>query len=404
MPIDPQSTRLETAGRPSTRTLKIAGVVALCIAGLVVVAGVATRAADTGQLKSWTRAEAIPTVEFVRPSPTAAGEKLTLPGNLTAFNTAQIYARVPGYVHGWYQDIGARVKKGQLLALIDTPELDQQIAQARADVVSAQASQSLSKTTANRWAGLLAADAVSKQEADEKAGDLTVKNAAVKAAQANLDRLIALKGFARIVAPFDGVVTSRNADIGALVNAGAGSGSGSSSPLFTVADISSLRAYVHVPQSYSAQIKPGELAQMALPDYPGRTFPAKLVSTADAISDQSGTLLVELQADNPTGALKPGDYAQVSFDLPKGQGAQLTLPASALLFRSHGLEVAVVTPNNHIVMKHIAIGQDMGATVEVASGLDPADRVVDNPPDSLAAGDLVRIAGAQTHGEPVARS
>ena len=400
MPVDHPPVA-EAERRPSTRKLKIAGVAALCVAGLVVVAGVATRAAETSQLKSWTKSEAIPTVEFVLPSPTAAGEKLTLPGNLAAFNDAQIYARVPGYVHGWYRDIGAHVKKGELLATIDTPELDQQIAQARADVASAQASRSLSKTTADRWAGLLTADAVSKQEAEEKAGDLTVKTAAVKAAQANLDRLMALKSFSRIVAPFDGVVTSRTADIGALVNAGSGSGG---SPLFTVADVSSIRAYVHVPQSYSAQIKPGEMAMMTLPEYPGRTFPAQLASTSDAISDQSGTLLVELQADNALDALKPGDYAQVAFNLPKGEGSQLTLPASALLFRAQGLEVATVASNNHIVMKKIAIGQDMGATVQVASGLDPADRVVDNPPDSLAQGDLVRIAGAQTQGGQVARS
>ena len=398
MAIDEQG-----APRPSPRMLKIAGLIAVCIALAVVVLGLLTRASENGHLKTWTQAQSIPTVKFVHPQPPAGAQALTLPGNLAAFNDAQLYARVPGYVHGWYQDIGARVKKGQLLATIDTPELDQQIAQAQADLVSAQAGEKLSQTTANRWNGLLAADAVSKQETDEKVGDLTVKNALVKAAKANLDRLQALKGFARIVAPFDGVVTSRTADIGALVNAGSGTGG---SALFTVADVSTIRVYVRVPQTDSAKVKPGETATLALPEYPGRIFTARLVSTSDAISDQSGTLLVELQAGNGDGALKPGDYAQVKFQLPEAPGVQqtLTVPASALMFRKEGLEVATVADNDHIVMKKIVIGQDMGANVQVASGLTAADRVVDNPPDSLAQGDAVRVSDAGAGGNRAGRS
>ena len=377
---------------PSKRTLRITGLVAAGVAVVVVAAGVAVRAGQTSELKSWTSAQAIPTVDFVRPAPPTSGQTLTLPGNLSAYNDAQMFARVPGYVHAWYVDIGAMVKKGQPLAAIDTPELDQQIAQARADLVSAQAGRSLSQTTANRWKGLLAADAVSKQETDEKTGDLLVKTAAVKAAQANLDRLMALKGFARITSPFDGVVTTRTADIGALVNAGSG---GTAQPLFTVADISRIRVYVHVPQTYSADIKPGAEASFTLPEYPGRTFEAKIVSTSGAISDQSGTLLVELQTPNMGDQLKPGDYAQVSFAMPKGEAGALTLPSSALMFRKDGLQVATVGPDNRITMKPIKVGEDLGQKVRIASGVTPADRVVDNPPDSLNQGDLVRIAGAE---------
>jgi RND family efflux transporter MFP subunit len=391
MAIDDQA-----APTPSIRKLKIAGLIALGVGGAVVAVGLATRAADTVDLKRWTTAQAVPTVAVVLPGAAPDGQGLTLPGTLAALNDAQIYPRVPGYVHAWYQDIGAHVSKGQLLASIDTPELDQQIVQAKADLASARASLALAETTAKRWSGLLAIDAVSKQEADEKAGDLTVKTALVNASKANLDRLQALKGFAHIVAPFNGIVTSRTADIGALVNAGSGS---AGSALFTVADVSRMRLYVHVPQSYSAQIKPGQSATLSLPEYPGRTFTATLVSTSGAISDQSGALLVELQADNSTGALKPGDYAQVRFNLPAAQGGGLTLPASALMFRKQGLEVATIGPNNRVMMKPIVIGQDMGASVEVASGLSPGDRVVDNPPDSLASGDVVRVSGAATGGE-----
>ena len=376
---------------PSKRALRITAFIGIGVAAVVVVAGLTVRAAQTSELKSWTSAQSVPTVDFVRPAQPSGGQTLSLPGNLAAYNDAQMFARVPGYVHAWYVDIGAMVKKGQPLASIDTPELDQQIAQARADLVSAQAGRSLSQTTANRWKGLLADDAVSKQETDEKTGDLLVKTAAVNAAKANLDRLMALKGFARIVAPFDGMVTSRTADIGALVNGGAG---GTAQALFTVADISRIRVYVHVPQTYSADIKPGAEASFTLPEYPGRTFEAKIVSTSGAISDQSGTLLVELQTPNMGDQLKPGDYARVSFAIPKGDGG-LTLPSSALMFRKNGLQVATVGADNHIVMKPIQVGEDLGQRVRIASGVTPADRVVDNPPDSLNQGDLVRIAGAE---------
>ena len=258
---------------------------------------------------------------------------MTFPGTLQAYYDAKIYSRVPGYVHAWYKDIGAHVKKGDVLATIDTPELDQQISQARADLSNAQAAQKLSAITAQRWQNLLPLDAVSKQDAEEKEEDLESKTGAVKAAQANLDRLQALKAFATIVAPFDGVVTKRTIDFGALVNAG--SPSSPSEPLFAVSDIHMLRLYVNVPQNYSAEIVPGMTISLSVPEYPGRSFSAKLVSTSNAISAQS-TLLVEFEADNSQGLLKPGDYAQVNIGLP-GTASKLRLPASALMFRAEGL-------------------------------------------------------------------
>ena len=289
----------------------------------------------------------------------------------------------------WYKDIGAIVHRGDVLADIDTPELDQQIEQVKADLANAEAAQKLSETTAARWSSLLAVDAVSKQEAEEKAGDLAVKSAQVNAAKANVDRLQSMKTFARITAPFDGVVTERTIDVGALVNAGSGS---VGSPLFTVSDMHKIRVYVQVPQNYSAQIHDRMSAELSLPEYPGETFSARLVSTSNAISDQSNTLLVQLEADNANGKLKPGEYAQVSLQLPAG-GGMLRIPSSALMFRGDGLRVATVGKDNRVVMKPIQIANDLGPQVEVNSGLDASDEVIDNPPDSLAAGDAVRIAG-----------
>jgi RND family efflux transporter MFP subunit len=315
--------------------------------------------------------------------------QLSLPGTLRAFYDARIYAQVPGYVHAWYKDIGARVKKGELLATIDTPALDQQLSQARADLGSAVSAQKLSAVTAGRWQNLLKQDAVARQEVDEKLADLAAKTDAVKSAKANLDRLLATKAFARIVAPFDGVVTQRAADVGALVST-----SSSGDPLFTVADMRSLRLYVSVPQSYSAMIVPGLSVTLAVPEYPGRTFPAKLVSTSDAINSSTSTMLVQFQADNSSGLLKPGGFAQVSMGLPAR--ASLRLPAGALMFRAAGLQVATVGPDNRIVMKSITIGTDLGPEVIVSAGLSPRDRVVNNPPDSLSNGDLVRVAGGDT--------
>ncbi|MGC1303303.1 MAG: efflux RND transporter periplasmic adaptor subunit [Caulobacteraceae bacterium] len=383
--------------RPASRRgLKIAGVVGVCLAAFVVVTGVLDRGHDIQKVKGWTSAQAIPVVSVITPSQETGAQALVLPGNLQAFYNAQIFSRVPGYVHMWYQDIGAKVKTGQLLATIDTPELDQQLVQARADVQSAKANMQLAATTAKRWSSLLAKDAVSAQENDEKAGDYEVKSALVNAAQANLDRLLAMKGFARIVAPFDGVVTARRTDVGALINAGAGASP--TSELFDVAKVDKLRLYVRVPQSYSARLKPGVKVTLTVPEYPGRSFPAIFASTANAVNDNSGTLLVELAVENPDDVLKSGDYAQVSFDLPDttaGTG-MLRLPSSALLFRKSGLEAAVVGPDDHVHLQKVTAGRNLGAVMEIAGGLKLTDRVIDNPPDSISDGQLVRVVSSQT--------
>jgi multidrug efflux system membrane fusion protein len=372
------------------RNLRRAGVAGACLLAVILLFGIYTRFVEASDLKSWTSEEDVPTVAVISPITNGKAQALVLPGTLQAFYDAQLYSRVPGYVHAWYRDIGAHVKKGDLLATIDTPELDQQISQARADVSAAAAAQKLSGTTAQRWESLLPLDAVSKQDAEEKEEDLAGKTGAAKAAQANLDRLRAMKEFARIVAPFDGVVTKRSADIGALVNGGPAS---NGNPLFAVSDIDHLRVYVDVPQSYSAQILPGTTVSLTVPEFPDKTFAAKLLSTSNAISAQSSTLLVEFEVDNQDALLKPGDYAQVSMSMPQGNAA-LRLPASALMFRASGLQVATIGSDKRILMKRISIGTDLGTQVTIASGLNVKDRVVNNPPDSLSTGDKVRIGTA----------
>jgi len=392
-PLEPEphySPLPPTPIRKPSRRLKQVGAIGACVAVVIVAAGLITRAVASRDVTQWTQATAIPTVAVISPGGGGGGESnLVLPGTVQPFYDAQIHARVSGYLKRWYTDIGAPVKAGQVLAVIDTPDLDQQLARAQADLVTAQANQRLAAITAHRWTGLLAADAVSHQESDEKSGDLAAKSSLTNAAQAELQQLKAEEAFKRIVAPFDGVVTARNTDIGALIAAGAPNDPG----LFTVADVHRLRIYVRVPQNYSAQVVAGMHASLTVPEYPGQTFTAIVSSTSGAVSDQSGALLVELQTDNPGGKLKPGDYAQVTFALPP-TGQALSVPASATLFLPKGLAVATVGPNNHIVMRYVTVAQDLGTRLEISSGLAPTDRVVDNPPDSLAAGDLVRIAGA----------
>jgi RND family efflux transporter MFP subunit len=370
------------------RRLKIAGIVAAAVAIVIVASGLIARLQASHEVRTWTDDQAIQTVSVLLPSQAASGKSLTLPGTLNAFYDAPIYARVPGYLRAWYKDIGAKVHKGDVLAVIDTPDLDQQIEQAKGQLANAVAAEQLSQTTAQRWVGLLKLDAVSTQEEEEKTGDFAAKQALVTAAKADLDRVEALKTFARITAPFDGVVTGRSVDVGALINAGAGT---DGSPLFRVQDIHQMRVYVDVPQNYSAQIRPGLTATLTLPEYPGKVFSASLDSTSRAISDKSNALLVELLADNHDGVLKPGEYARVSLNLPAA-GGQLEVPASALVFRHRGLQVATVLSNDRVLMKPVTITVDLGTKVEIGTGLSPADRVIDNPPDSISSGDPVHIA------------
>jgi RND family efflux transporter MFP subunit len=371
------------------RNLRLAAMVGAGVAALVVIGGTASRVLAHRDLAAWSQEQAIPTVTLAALNGGEGGGALQLPGDVQAFSSAAIHPRVSGYLKRWYVDIGAPVKAGQLLAEIDSPDLDAQVAQARADLGVAAANQRLAATTAKRWAGLLASDAVSRQDAEDKNGDLAAKTSLVVSAQSNLNRLLALESFKRITAPFAGVVTARSADIGQLVADGTTTGA----PLFTIADEQRLRVYVQVPQSYTARILPGMTATLRTPEYPGRTFTAKLVNTASAITAATGAQTTELWIDNPDRALKPGEYAQVTFALPAAAGT-VKVPASALITRHDGMAVAVVDAHGHVQIKPLTIARDLGPAVEVASGVSPSDRVIDNPADTLQAGDLVRVVGA----------
>ncbi|MDE2420253.1 MAG: efflux RND transporter periplasmic adaptor subunit [Gammaproteobacteria bacterium] len=383
--LNHQAYQLKPEGR---QRLKWIGVIVAILAISAVIAGVLWREHHASVTQKWTDVQAIPTVSVIRPADNAAARNVVLPGNLQAYYEAPIYARVNGYLSHWYEDIGAHVKSGQTLADIDTPELDQQLEQAKADLASATSNAQLANVTSKRWQNLLKSDAVSQQDADEKSGDLSAKKSAVAAAQANVDRLQALESFKHIVSPFDGVVTARKTDVGALINAGT-----SGLELFSVADVHKLRLYVHVPQGFMASIKSGMTADIVVPEYPGETFKATLVGTSNAVSQTSGTLLTEFDLDNANNLLTPGDYAEVHLSLPSNSRI-VRVPASALIFRQDGLEVAVVGKDNHVIMKKITIGQDNGVDVEVAAGLDLNDQVIDTPPDSIEQGDVVQIAKA----------
>ncbi len=384
-PISPEETPVETG--PDSRTLKRVGMGAGAVALLVVGLGVASRISATNELRQTAAEAAIPTVSVVMPTADGKGGELLLPGNVQAFNSAAIYARTNGYVRRWLADIGDRVHEGQSLAVLDAPEVDQQLAAAQADYQTALANQRLAETTAKRWSAMLAQDAVSRQESDEKAGDLAARIALSNAALANVKRLQALQGFTRLTAPFDGVVTSRSAQIGALVVAG----NAAAQPLFTVSDTHRMRIYVRVPQGYSSAIHSGMGATLSLPEYPGRDFNATLTRSAGAVDAQSGAVLVELQVDNRDGALKPGAFAQVNFKVRAGKGNGVSLPGSAILYGNAGPSVAVVGRNGQVVVKPVTIARDEGATVMLSSGVTPNERVIDAPPDAIRNGDRVRV-------------
>ena len=332
---------------------------------------------------------AIFTVATTHPTRGPGSDLLVLPGTVQAFYEAPIYARTSGYLRVWQTDIGTSVRKGQLLAEIDAPEVDQQLRQAQADLATAQANYQLARTTNERWQGLLATESVSKQDADERAGDAAAKAAAAQSAAANLARLRELESFKRVLAPFDGVVTQRNTDVGALINAGEAPGTA----LFRVADTHRLRIYVSVPQSYAARIGPGLAATLTFADHPGRRYQAEVTSTARALDAASRTLQVELQIDNSRGELLPGSYAQVQFDL-HGSSPTLRIPANAILFRAQGLLVATVDSSSHAHLRPITQGRDFGREVEVLSGIEPDDTLIVNPPDSIGDGMQVRVVGA----------
>jgi multidrug efflux system membrane fusion protein len=381
------STEVDYQSSKHVRHLKLAAIIAALLAAAVVADGVVSRVHTHRELTTWTDAAAIPTVAITMPQHTAEVQVLVLPGQLAAYINAPIFARVSGYLHAWYADIGTHVKAGQLLAVIDTPDLDQQLQQAKADLQNSVANEKLAATTARRWTEMLTQDSVSQQETDEKTSDLVAKQATANAARANVGHLEALESFKRITAPFDGIVTARKTDIGALIDAGGGSGP----ELFAVSDARQLRVYVNVPQSDAAAIKPGLTARLTVPERPGQSFDARLVDTDDAITPSSGTLLVQLQVDNRDGLLMPGEYTQVHFALPSDPKS-LLVPASALIFRSHGLQVGVIDSKNHAHLRDVKLETDLGTHVVIGSGLSASDRIIDNPPDSLAEGELVRPA------------
>jgi RND family efflux transporter MFP subunit len=372
------------------KRLKAIGTVALCIAAVIVALGLLDRVRANQNLAHWTDRQAIPTVSVISLSDAGRSNALVLPGDVQAFDRAPVYSRVTGYLAKWYTDIGTVVKSGQKMAEIDIPDLDQQLAQAKANLNLAIANENLAAITAKRWRALLAENAIAPQATDEKVGAWQADIAATAAARAAVAQLDADESFKTITAPFDGVVTSRSTDIGALITVGVPT----EVPLFTVSDEHSLRIYVHVPQNYSSLVRPGMTATFTVPQYPGRVFTATLATTADAVDALSGTLLCQFQIDNADHALKPGDYAQVQFDVPS-RANSLLVPASALIFRDGGMSVATVGQDSRIIMKRITIGRDLGNSVEVSTGLSRDDRVVNNPPDSLEQGNLVRIAGNQ---------
>ena len=389
-------------GQEEQRPVKAWRAILILLVGAIAVAytGISGRRHEGEKLKQWTQEQAIPPVAVITPKRGGTTRELVLPGNVEAFYSADIHGQVKGYVQEWRKDIGAKVKQGEVLAVVDTPELDQSIAVAGSEVEKAKANLALAKVTAARWDSLRKTAAVSQQAADEKDADARARAAEVDAAQSNLDRLKAEKGFADIVAPFDGVVTARNVDVGSLVRA-----DGSNSPaLFTVADVHQMRIYVPAPETYAADLKDGMKATLVLPEYPDRTFDATIVTTAHAIDQKSRTLLVELLADNKDGLLFPGAFTRVHFSIPPDPNT-FTIPASAMVYRDVAPKVATVALDNRIALKEVHIARDLGTAVEV-TGLSPDERIVTNPPDSIADGEEVRVmeaAGEKTQGPSAQR-
>ncbi len=378
--------------RGITRISIAIGVVAILVVAWTVYAAHVAGA----KLKEQTEAQSIVTVLTVNPKPMTDTAELTLPGSVQAKYDAPIYARTNGYLKRWMVDIGAHVKAGQTLAEIDAPELDQQLRQAEADVASAEARLNIASITADRWRGLRETDSVSKQDADERVNLEETTAAQLQAAKANQQRLRELSSFKTIVAPFDGVVTARNTDVGQLITAGSGAGL----ELFRIADMRQLRLYVRVPQSYAGQITPNLTAEVKFPDRPGQVYPAKLEGTSSAIDATSRTLLAQLSVDNAKNELLPGAYAEVHFQLPAAAGGpSLKVPANTLLTRGDGLSVATVDASGHVVLKRVTLGRDFGSDLEILSGITASDAVILNPPDSLTEDTLVRVAEPATKPE-----
>jgi RND family efflux transporter MFP subunit len=376
--------------RPVSRRLRLVGGVFVLLAFSVVAYGMGSRMAQDSRLRELTEAQAVPTVAIVAPTHVERHESLDLPGRLEAYIRAPIYARVPGYLKAWKHDIGSRVKAGELLAEIDTPDLDQELKQARADLNVAEANAKLAQISAQRWQSLANTDAVAQQDVDQRTFALNAALAQVKAAQANVDRLIAEENFKRLTAPFDGIVTARETDIGALINVGAAGGA----ELFVVSETNKLRVYVNVPQSDVPSVPPGTQATLSVPEHPGKTYRGRVEASAQAVNASTGTTLMQIIVDNGAGELMPGDYASIHLQIA-GAEHLLGVPSSALIFDAKGLSIATVGADNRVLLKPVAIDRDLGAVIELAAGIEPSDRVIENPPDGIGNGAEVRLVGAK---------
>jgi RND family efflux transporter MFP subunit len=394
-PVDVSQTDMErmkpAVSKPSSPWLLFGLAATVLVLGTVIYSGIHERAHAESTLGVSTERAAVPTVNVVEPSSAGLSQEIVLPGNTQAFNDTPIYARTNGYLKHWYVDIGAHVKQGQLLADIDTPEVDQQLEQARADLKNSQANEQLAQITAARWQNLLKTNSVSKQETDQAVSDLSARQASVDSMTANVHRLEQLQSFEKVYAPFAGVITARNTDIGALINAGAG---GVPQELFHMAAVNKLRVYVAVPEVDSLAAQTGAKATLTLDEFPGETFEGTIVRDSDSIDSATRTLNVEVDVNNAQGRIKTGAYAFVHLKLPQSAHASaqsLTIPANTLLFRSEGLRVGVIR-NGHAELTPIKIGRDFGATVEVVAGLQPTDQVIVNPSDSLTSGSPVQVS------------
>jgi RND family efflux transporter MFP subunit len=383
------------------RLRRVGGTFAL-LAIAVVAYGLGSRTAQNSSLRALTEAQALPIVAVVTPTEVAHQEGLDLPGRLEAYIRAPIYARVPGYLKSWKYDIGSKVKAGDVLAEIDTPDLDQQLMQARASLRVAEANAKLAQITAERWQSLANTDAVAKQDVDTRTFTWNADMAQVKAAQALVDQLIAEEGFKRLIAPFDGIVTARETDIGALINVGASGGgisvgSAGGAELFVVSATRKLRVYVSVPQNYVPSVPPGTKATITVPEHPDKTYSGVVEASAQAVIPTTGTTLMELIVDNSAGEMMPGDYASIHLQIAAAPHV-LSVPSSALIFDARGLSIATVDARDRVVLKPVSIERDLGAVVELASGLSQNDRVIQNPPDGVGNGDPVRLAASGSAG------
>jgi len=369
--------------------------IALIVVATLLASGIYSRVKARNALNEETARAALPSVSVVSPKQSAPAEEIILPGNVEPYISSPIYSRTNGYLKKWYVDIGGRVKQGQLLAVIDTPEVDQQLQQSLSNLNTAKANLALAEITRNRYQGLLTKNAVSQQDVDNAVGTYNANEAIVQANQANVKQLQALQSFEKVYAPFDGIVTARNTDIGDLINSG--SGGGTKTDLFHIAQPGKLRVYVNVPQEYSQGIKAGMTADLSLAEFPDRIFQGKLVRTASAINVTTRTLLVEIEVDNFSGTLLTGSYAEVHLKIPT-QASTLLLPVNALLFRTEGLRVGVVK-HGKVVLTAVTPGRDFGNQIEVVSGLKPDDQVIINPPDSIVSGQQVQVVQASLPGD-----